>query len=49
MEKNKDRKDKRFQTRFTEAEYKAIEEKAAEENRTVANLIRTAVKEYINK
>ena len=34
---------------MTDAEYEEIEQKANEENRTVSNLIRTAIKQYINK
>ena len=49
MDKTKETRTKQVQIRMTDAEYEEIEQKANEENRTVSNLIRTAIKQYINK
>lgn len=49
MDKTKETRTKQVQIRMTDAEYEEIEQKANEENRTVSNIIRTAIKQYINK
>jgi hypothetical protein len=49
MDKTKETRTKQVHLRMTDEEYAAIEKKAAEENRTVSNYIRTAIKEYMDK
>ena len=43
-----DNKDIRLQVRLTREQYEAVMKKAEEENRTVSNLIRTALIAYLN-
>jgi hypothetical protein len=45
----KENRTEQIQTRFTPTERKAIEAKASEEGRTVANLIHTIVMNYVKK
>ena len=44
-----DNKDIRLQVRLTKEQYETVLKKAEEENRTVSNLIRTALIAYLNK
>lgn len=44
-----DNKDIRVQVRLTKEQYETVLKKAEEENRTVSNLIRTALIAYLNK
>lgn len=49
MDKIKEKRDRQVQIRLTPTEYKLLEQKAAEDNRTVSNLVRTVLLNYINK
>lgn len=49
MDKIKEKRDRQVQIRLTPTEYKLLEQKAEEDNRTVSNLVRTVLLNYINQ
>ena len=49
MDKIKEKRDRQVQIRIAPTEYKLLEKKAEEENRTVSNLVRTVLLNYINQ
>lgn len=46
---DKENKRRTIQARVSEEEYKQIQAKCKEENRTPSNLVRTALKAYLEK
>ena len=49
MDKKKELRNRQVQIRVTPSEYKLIEKKAAEDNRSVSSLVRNVLINYINQ